>query len=242
MTPIPAETQVRALTSASSLYRRVHCPGSENAERDQPNLDSPFSAEGRMLHDLDAYPEKPRDHLTESQRGALDRNQRLRDAFFSAQHERLAIDPDEERVRIVEQEFFLCDAEGEIVRDPFGGQPFPGHPDVIEYFPRLMVALVTDSKFGRYPVDRAEINYQLRCYASMFSDQFPCVRIVAGITQPWVSAPDDFHSVEYVAEDFPRVGRPRRRAVRRSPPACTAGRSRSARRRRPSCPNWRSDG
>ena len=62
---------MRAATSASNLFRRALCPGSERLEEGLPDEDSPESREGTLLHEYDANPQLDRSVLTPDQRDLL---------------------------------------------------------------------------------------------------------------------------------------------------------------------------
>lgn len=191
------EEPFRALTSASNLYRRKLCPGSAIAEEALIELkSSKASVQGTILHDREATDDLSADDLKAAEQRALAKNRRLTDDFIAAKLQALGIaDPGERKV-YKEREFFLCDDKGEPVYPPV-----PGHADEIVSFPAHRIVFVFDSKFGRYPVTRAELNYQLRCYAVMIHDDIGGDVIYAAIRQPYLPAPLDFHAVEYRAED-----------------------------------------
>lgn len=62
---------MRPVTSASNLFRRALCPGSERMEYGLPEEDSEQSREGRLLHDYSNRRELDRAFLTPSQRDLL---------------------------------------------------------------------------------------------------------------------------------------------------------------------------
>lgn len=192
------DNRFRALNSASSLMRRKLCPGSALAEAGLPNEKTEFSAEGDLLHWHDEHPEADRTKLTHEQRGALDRNKWMRDRFLTDQLQRLQIPENEPFKHFTEFEMFLGDDNG-VPLEP----PFPGHTDHIYYYPRVQVAIIFDSKFGRLEVPKADVNMQLRAYAVMFSEMFECSEIFCAITQPWLPAPYDFTAVDYTADMIP---------------------------------------
>jgi hypothetical protein len=192
-------TITRSITSSSNVARRRLCPGSEAMEVGRPNVESPYSKEGTLLHDLDACPEKDRSEITESQRVILERNAEMRNEFISGKLDELGI-PRDARVKIFKDgnEFFLCDEQG-VPLDP----PFPGHPDIIYYYPDYRVAIIWDSKFGRVPVTPAECNDQLRSYTVMFAEHFECDQVIVAIGQPWLKAPQSLHAAKYQGEHIP---------------------------------------
>lgn len=189
------EVRYRGETSASNVYRRALCPGSGRAELGLPEEKSPWSEEGDLLHWKDAHPDESRELLTHEQKAALNKNEALRDSFLKTQKIRCGIPPEEQPITIKEHEYFLSGFDG-LPIDP----PFPGHPDVIYYFPNRGILFIFDSKFGRIPVPAAENNMQLRSYALMAWDNFMGLKeIYAAITQPLCAAPDDIHVVRYEA-------------------------------------------
>lgn len=190
-------TPTRALNSASNLHRRQLCPGSAAAEDGLPEESNDASAEGTLLHHHDASPDLSRDSLTQKQRDILDRNAGLRERFLAVKRDELQLH-DETPVVFKEREFFLCDEEL-IPIEP----AFPAHPDLILWYRKAKTAFIFDSKFGRNPVQSADVNLQLRTYGVVFNDECPCDRIYVAITQPWVAAPDDFHAAQYCGADMP---------------------------------------
>lgn len=191
---------LRAINSGSNLLRRRLCPGSANAEIGFGNESSVYADEGRLLHHHDEHPEQSRDNLTSKQRGAIERNAGLRERFITAQREALQLGEPDKIFR--EREFFLCGEDG-IPIEPL----FPAHPDLIYYYRAEKVAFIFDSKFGRLPVPTADANLQLRSYAVCFAEEFDCERVFVAVTQPWLSAPDDFHAAEYTGESLPSFKR-----------------------------------
>lgn len=194
-------TPLRAINSASNLHRRHLCPGSARAEEGLPEESSDEAQEGTLLHHHDASPELSRDGLTEKQRGILDRNAGLRERFLAVKKDELNLHNETPAV-FKEREFFLCGEDFSPI-EPL----FPAHPDIIIWYRKAKVAFIFDSKFGRNPVQSAELNLQLRTYAVAFNDECPCDTIYVAITQPWVAAPDDFHAAQYCGDDMPHFKR-----------------------------------
>lgn len=190
----------RAINSASNLLRRKLCVGSANAETGLPNEDSPFAAEGTLLHWHDANEAASREKLSPKQREILELNKASRDKFLAHHLEALGIA--EEPVILTEREFFLCD-ENLIPIEP----EFPCHPDLVLYYKAAKIGFIFDSKFGRVEVPSAEMNMQLRAYAVVLADEFECDKIYVAITQPWAAAPADFHAAQYCAADMPHFKR-----------------------------------
>lgn len=204
---LTVDNRFRADNSSSCLQRRMLCPGSAHAERGLPEEENEFSSEGDLLHWHDAHPEADRSGLTEKQRGILDSNHYLRERFLKTDLQRMEIAPESEFREFRDSpeaphELFLCDENGMPLNPPF-----PGHPDVVRYYPEHQVAYIFDSKFGRKPVPAAYLNMQLRSYAVMFTENFDCRAVIAAITQPWLPHPDNFHAVEYSGEALPQYKR-----------------------------------
>jgi hypothetical protein len=196
---------LRAINSSSQLGRRLKCPGSALAEKGLPKLDSPWSAEGTLLHELDADPKKSRKDLDATQREALERNAALRQKFLDASLPRLGISEKAKCVHIIEREFILLDDDLEPVISH--GDRVPGHPDHVYHYPEFKIAIIIDSKFGRIPVTAAWLNLQLRSYAVMLSDIYDLETVLVAITQPWAKSPDDLHSAELSKADMPQYKR-----------------------------------
>src|SRR5215471_7073109 len=74
---------MRAATSASNLFRRALCPGSERLEEGLPDEDSPESREGTLLHEYDANPQLDRSVLTPDQRDLLRISEALDNFVFA---------------------------------------------------------------------------------------------------------------------------------------------------------------
>ena len=202
----------RALSSSSNLQRRFLCNGSARAESRFMDavakgiahiVESEVADEGTLLHRLDAHPELPRDELSGNQKRALERNAELRQKFMEANRSTYGIREDEPCVVFKDDiEYWLCAADGLPYSDPVTHEGFPGHPDLVYYYPRLKLAIIFDSKFGRIPVTHAAVNFQLKSYFVMVAENFECERVIVAVTQPWVKAPNDFHAAEYTAADL----------------------------------------
>ncbi len=191
----------RALNSSSNMHRRALCDGSANAEEGLPELNAkPASNVGTMLHKKEQ--DEDVTDLKADQLRAIEKNKRLTAAFVASTLASIQQEAGEaidfgQPVVFKEREFFLCDDKMEPVFPPF-----PGHTDEIIFYPNVEIAFVNDSKYGRYPVPKAELNHQLRCYAVMVHDDLGAKRIFSAIRQPYLPSPDDFHAVEYRADDI----------------------------------------
>ncbi len=227
---IPAVV-LRAINSSSKFKQRWLCPGSAHAEKRmgaQSKEETEIQKEGVLLHWKDAHPEESRDELKLDQIETLNKNKRLRDAFLM-DLTKLGVPNNARRIELVEREFFLNDHEGIPIESH--GEPVPGHPDIVIYFPEYRTAVIFDSKFGRKEVPAAWINLQLRSYAVMMFDNYECDKIVVGITQPWGKAGNDFHCAEYDAVEIPefrqelinilKATEPEDAPLKPSPDACT---------------------
>lgn len=190
----------RAISSASNLYRRVLCPGSESAELFAPPGETNAAAElGTLLHAYDANPDIEIEDVAHVD--FVESNRALRENFLAAQLPNYGIPVDAKRVAIQLVRYTLFDDGGKPIIGP-DGMPFTGEPDIALWFTEFRTLIIFDSKFGRLPVPTAAKNYQLRCYAVMMADpdfgDFEAERVVACITQPLVSPP--VHAVEFDVE------------------------------------------
>lgn len=154
---------VRAVTSASNLFRRALCPGSAALEAQfaEPP-DSEFSVEGTMLHSLfmlpeDQWPPLPAP-LTIEQREALD-SANFHGWDFVRQFA--------EDNGISEDERYTDERETPLMMRDMSGELFPGHADFVRVWPGKKAAVVIDAKFGFMEVDEAAENLQLASYAVM---------------------------------------------------------------------------
>lgn len=202
----PEHQPMRALTSASNMHRRIECPGSENAERGMPEIASKNATEGTMLHEVEFLADEDEESsesqkwdLNRWQKAAIEKNKRLTDGFIAsafAKHKEWNPDFDPgEPVIFKEREFVLCDEN----REPIVPL-IPGHTDIIYWYPKVKIAFVFDSKFGRIPVAKAEINYQLRTYFIMIWDELEPDYTYVAIRQPFLPEPENFHSAVYPGE------------------------------------------
>jgi hypothetical protein len=170
----------RPVTSASNIFRRALCPGSERLETGLPEEDSAEAKEGTMLHAFDAagknHPHLDWSTLKPHQRDLLEISDKLRNEVLN---------------RVIEQ-FGLLDG-GE---DDFGHERelflhrgikslFPGHCDDWWYWGGEKKTLVIlDKKFGYKEVTEAAANLQLRAYAVMGAELHDVENCVVAITQP----------------------------------------------------------
>jgi hypothetical protein len=187
----------RALISASNMFRRRLCPPSAIAEDGLPEFSANAAQQqGNDLHGREEEGDWQEDEdMPANEKRALEKNARLTEAFVQDTFASLEItDPGPVKI-FKEREFFLCDANGEPVYPAV-----PGHTDEVRWYPKVKILFCFDSKFGRSPVARAEINYQLRVYFVMCRDDIGGERVYCAIRQPYLRGPDEFHSVEYTAD------------------------------------------
>lgn len=166
---------LRATTSASNIFRRALCPGSEGLEEGLQDEDSPQSKEGTLLHAYDANSSLERAVLSPNQQDLL----------------RIAAEADEFVFSTVATEFGLAADESfteerEIELFALRGNEYetPGHGDRLRYYPRLKLLVIRDAKFGYKEVTPAAANYQLRTYAIGGAAKWDVDNVVVAITQP----------------------------------------------------------
>lgn len=187
---------MRALTSASNIARRELCPGSAAAEADFPQQeDSEYSAEGTLLHEVDADPSKAESvELTAEQRDVLAIAKRADDVIFRAVCTNLAIPDDEPFEEAWEEELWFYRGLKKL---------FPGHSDRRRFYPRFSLLIIIDKKFGRLEVTPAESNMQLRSYACMGARRWKPNNIVVAINQPRLPFKERLTIAEYTADNIP---------------------------------------
>lgn len=152
---------------------------------------SPYSAEGTLLHDHDAHPEKDRSKLQPAQRRALVKNEELRNQMLANAKQLMGIPEGEECIiRRENITVALSDEEG-------NPMDIPGHPDFMVYWKRLRCLFVADSKFGRIFVPPADSNTQIQHYIVGAAENWPVNQAVGCITQPWASGDNNVTWVHY---------------------------------------------
>lgn len=178
---------MRPTTSASNLFRRALCPGSQRMEEGLPEEDSEDSREGQLLHDYAAHPEYKREVLKPEQRDLLELNESLIQ-------------------NILER---LKPSVGEPKINPFRELPLAnglitGTPDLVfEFTDTDYTVAVNDTKFGFKIVERADLNLQLRAYAVLVYDaRTPTRRVFVSITQPRLAYSQRITIAEYFEEDI----------------------------------------
>lgn len=150
----------RALTSASNAHRREACPGSARMEDGLPDIKTKESEQGDRLHDFSAHPEYERQLLSPEEQDLLRTADQLEAQAFDA----IGLLGEYEETREVE----------------LGDELIGGHPDLLRIYHHSKISVITDRKFGWAPVDRAEVNLQLRVYAVLA----PTPDVYVGILQP----------------------------------------------------------
>jgi hypothetical protein len=198
-------TPYRSINSASSLHRRMLCPGSAMAEEGLPEVEANnfFAAKGTMLHAVEAAdPEMGdmTDGLKLLEQRAIAKNKRLSDEFAAKVFAHLKIEQPGDCLTYRERDFYLCDERNE-PEAPL----VVGHADEIRWYPDHKITFVFDSKFGSYPVTPADSNLQLGMYTVCAHDDIGGERFYAAIRQPFLKSPLDFHHVEYTEADIADV-------------------------------------
>jgi len=141
-----------------------------------------------MLHDLDACPEKSREHLTSEQRDTLKMAAVLDEQIF-AQILRSGF--------ITEQSAYQETRETELWFRKGLKKLFPGHADRMRYYTEEKILVIIDKKFGRIEVESAEDNDQLQTYAVMGAAAYDCERVVVAIVQPRLTGDSKVSVAEY---------------------------------------------
>lgn len=180
----------RAVTSASNIFRRSLCPGSERLEAGLPDEDSDESREGTLLHKFAADLTLDRSKLKPAQRDLLEINDRLIREVFERVTNQFGLDAVAD-ANGREQEFWLHRGIKSL---------FPGHVDLYELTRKLLVIL--DYKFGYKIVTTASANLQLRSYAVMGAEKFDVDHCVVAITQPRLSVDDRLTMAVYSRADI----------------------------------------
>jgi hypothetical protein len=132
-----------------------------------PDEDTAESREGSDLHSFLAHPEYERSVLKPHLQELLKTADQLDAELFAVviQNE-----------KILDSEEFVEAREIEDERDA----TFCGHVDFVRRYPKRSLTIIRDAKFGYVPVERAELNLQLRGYAAMSGDDI----VYVAITQP----------------------------------------------------------
>jgi Protein of unknown function (DUF2800) len=158
---------MRAVTSASNLFRRALCPGSARLEAGLPDEETEYTREGTLLHDYSIHPEYDRAFLRPVQRDLLELAESLRATVI----ERVGLHSSPDK-HLIEQYLVLGSLNGS--------------PDEVVYHFKDHAGLVVDKKFGYGEVERAELNLQLRAYAVLADSYSPVMlgEFYVAIIQP----------------------------------------------------------
>lgn len=184
---------LRATTSASNIFRRQLCPGSERMEHGLPDEDSAQSIEGTLLHQYDANPSLDRAVLKPGQQDLLRISAELDDFVFSRVSEQFGVSPDEPFEEGSEKELLALEGTKEET---------PGHCDRWRFFPSKRLLVIVDKKFGYKETTPAAANFQLRTYAIAGAEEWDADRIVVAITQPRLSYERRVTMASYEVDDL----------------------------------------
>jgi hypothetical protein len=148
----------RPITSASNLFRRRSCPGSEQAERNAPPQpeDSKESAEGTMLHAVLLSGCETPEPMTSEQETALEWGmQAITDAWVNIDGGAVISRRTEVDLEVRKRLRLLITGHADLVIEGSGAD------------------LLVDLKFGRLPVQSAAKNDQLLTYAAGWLQERP---------------------------------------------------------------------
>ena len=133
-------------------------------EEGLPDESTIESREGTDLHTFLAHPEYDRSflkqHLQDLLKSADELDQQLFDTVI--QNEKLLDSAEYVEMREVEREW----------------NGMTGHIDMVRRYPKHHITIIRDAKFGFLPVERAELNKQLRGYAVLSNDYVVYVAII----------------------------------------------------------------
>jgi len=177
-------------TSASALGRRMLCPGSARMEFGLPDDDSEFARRGTLLH-----------------RYAMDKTL---DRSFLKPDDRDLLDKGEGLLLEVLARLNFGASDGAHVETPIvtADGRLPGRPDTVFVWFVHDALLVHDWKFGFNPVDRAELNLQLRGYAVLGYDNYAESRptnVYVSIIQPRLSYSERVSLACYKPDDIAKA-------------------------------------
>ena len=168
---------------ASSSYRAKNCPGSVRLEVGRPDESGDDAKEGTMLHEvLTGIPHE----LTGEQSELIDRVKQIE---LEIVRQVFGDDPG-----TPEREVELCYRDGNL------DNIATGHADVI--YSHAGKSLVIDYKFGRNPVERAELNIQLRWYGVMTSGHTADDHVFVAVIQPRLPKAEAVSLAEYNEQDL----------------------------------------
>lgn len=185
---------MRAVTSASNVFRRRLCPASERLEAECPeDRESPQSKEGDLLHAYDANPKLERAVLKPNQQYLLRVSAALDEVIFKLVCEKFSIpegEPFEEGVNRP-----LCAIQGK------EGET-PGTCDRWRLYPAFSLLIIVDKKFGFKIVTPAASNDQLRTYAIGGYAEWGAENIAVAITQPRLPFEERITLACYTSKDI----------------------------------------
>lgn len=170
--------------SASNLDRIAACPGSYTAEQRMPYKPSDVAAEGTLLHDVMSG-QRDTKGLTTGQRRYIN---------YCGEQGRLLLAEhvDSDKPETTKEWYSQARLLDSIVAAKL---------DFAAWGEKK--ALVIDWKFGHDPVDRAEVNLQLRPYAIIAAQEKPGIEITTvAIVQPTVAPEDRVTVCQYTREDI----------------------------------------
>lgn len=167
--------------------RRVLCAGSENIERDLPDVTNADAVAGSQLHALVANPNLDRLKLTEQDKQTLEAaEQMLRDFRSSVLLAGDTTGADGFDAEVCEHEFCLFDGTPSEMRN---------HPDWVAISIDRGVVACADYKFGRVGAPTAADNWQLLIYLLSIREQLASRKIrnmptkyFGAMIQPWLSS------------------------------------------------------
>jgi hypothetical protein len=192
------ETSItRPVTSASNLYRRALCPGSERLEAGLPDdEDSEEAKIGTLLHQYDANPKLDRSFLSQRTRELLKISAACDERVF----DRLAVLVAESQV--IEKWTFMYPFQDSTKGETWMVGDIPGHTDRWRYYPPIRLLVVIDKKFGFKEVTPATANYQLRHYAAAGAGKLEANTVVVAITQPRLPYEQRITMARYEIDDI----------------------------------------
>ncbi len=193
-------SKTHATTSASSMHRRMRCPGSHAAELGLTDTDSEISIEGTNNHAIYTGFLTGKDVRVQMGKLTTD-NLRAVNA---------AIELTEEVIKqATEQRNISASAPKEIFaeRELYFRQGlkilFTGHCDIGVWFPIEKLLIIVDAKFGYLPVEPASGNMQTRCYAVQAVEDYPeAEEIIVALVQPRQPRDEQLSMASYLPPDL----------------------------------------
>lgn len=181
---------MRYTTSASNIFRRKLCPGSERMEAKYGDSQSNEAREGTLLHNYDAEKTLIPDGLPPDVRWIYDRGKRLEEETVKKALAKMGVDGSGKEHR----EITLTLRRGMKVE-------LVGHADLVKLYGEY--GIVIDKKYGFLEVTPAEINMQLRAYAVMARKKWPRLQLmIVAIIQPRLSNAEAVTMALYDPDDL----------------------------------------